>query len=160
MKQKLQEQLSPEDFDKLVAALSRVAILIAGSDGIFDDEEKEWAEKLTHIRSYNHPPALEGLYEVADMDFSERLTALSKAYPDDLDQRNQAIQSDLAELNPILEKLEPKTGHAIYTSLKSFAKHIARSSGGFLGFGSVSAAEAKWIELPMINPIEDVTEEE
>ncbi|MCF8237077.1 MAG: hypothetical protein K9I85_02895 [Saprospiraceae bacterium] len=160
MKQKLQEQLNQEEFNKLVAALSRVTILIAGSDGQFDEQEKEWAEKLTHIRSYNHPPALEGLYETADPVFSDQLAAMSKAYPEDLEQRNRQIQSDLAELNPILAKLDPKTGRAIYKSLKSFAKHIARSSGGFLGFGSISASEAKWIELPMINPIEDESEEE
>ncbi len=160
MKKKLQEQLSQEEFDQLVEALSRITILIAGSDGNFDEEEKEWAEKLTHIRSYNHPPELEGLYEAADQVFSAQLASMSKAYPDDLSQRNEQIQNDLSRLNPLLAKLDPRTGHAIYASLKSFAKHIARSSGGFLGFGSVSAAEAKWIELPMINPIEDVTEEE
>ncbi len=160
MKKNLHEQLSQNEFDKLVGALPRIAILIAGADGIFNEEEKVWAEKLTHIRSYNHPSELEGLYEAADKVFTDQMTALTGTYPDDVTLRNQQISDELEDLNNILEKLDPKTGTSVYHSLTSFAKHIARSSGGFLGFGSISSAEAKWVELPMIQPVEDISEEE
>lgn len=160
MKKNLQEQLHQEEFDKLVGSLPRIAILIAGADGNFDENEKEWAEKLTHIRSYNHPSELDGLYEAADEVFTEQMNALSSAYPDDVTSRNLQISAELAELNDILAKLNPKTGASVYQSLTSYAKHIARSSGGFLGFGSISSPEAKWVELPMIQPVEDISEEE
>lgn len=160
MKQNLQEQLHQDEFDKLVGALPRIAILIAGADGNFDENEKEWAEKLTHIRSYNHPSELEGLYEAADEVFTDQMTALSDSYPEDVSTRNQQISTELSELNDILAKLDPRTGSSVYQSLTSFAKHIARSSGGFLGFGSISSAEAKWVELPMIQPVDDLSEEE
>lgn len=160
MKQKLQEQLDQEEFDNVVGALPRIAILIAGADGKFNEQEQEWAEKLTHIRSYNHPSELEGLYETADVVFTDQMTALIAAYPDQAEARNQQISDELSRLNSILAKLDPKTGSSVYRSLTSFAKHIARSSGGFLGFGSISSAEAQWVELPMIQPIEDTSEEE
>jgi len=35
----------------------------------------------------------------------------------------------------------------------SFAEHIAKASGGIMGFFSVNAAEAKLIQLPMLHPI-------
>ena len=160
MKQNLQEQLLPAEFEKLVGALPRIAILIAGADGNFDENEKEWAEKLTHIRSYNHPPELEGLYEAANEVFTDQMSVLTDSYPEDVNTRNQQISAELDELNEILAKLNPKTGSSVYQSLTSYAKHIARSSGGFLGFGSISSAEAKWVELPMIQPVEDISEEE
>lgn len=160
MRKTLQEQLSETEFSTVVDALPRIAILIAGADGKIDEEETDWAEKLTHIRSYNHPPALEGLYEAANEHFGGQLHAFVASYPKQSDDRNRVISSELESLNPILASLDPSTASAVYESLTSFARHIARSSGGFLGFGAISAEEEAWIGLPMLTPIEAVSEEE
>ena len=160
MRQTLQEQLSETEFSTLVDALPGIAILIAGADGKIDEEETDWAEKLTHIRSYNHPPSLEGLYEVANESFSGQMHAFLASYPKQAGDRNRMISGELEALNPILAKLDPTTAYAVYDSLTSFARHIARSSGGFLGFGAISKQEEEWIGLPMLTPIEIVSEEE
>ena len=57
------------------------------------------------------------------------------------------------ELKDVLPLLDNEIGHQIYDSLTSFAKHIAKASGGFLRFASISKAEKEWIHLPMIDPI-------
>ena len=53
-------------------------------------------------------------------------------------------------LNDILGKLEAKVAAAVYDEWISFARHVARASGGFLKVWSISAAEKKWIALPML----------
>lgn len=156
----LKEQLTPQEFDTLVCALPRITILIAGADGAIDEGEWNWAERLTHIRSFNHPHALNGFYEALEPKFSELMSSLLSRYSRNPEERCLKISDELSHLNPILAKLDPTTAHTMYDSLKSFAWNIARSSGGFLGFGAISAKEEKWIKLPMIEPIEPVFEEE
>ena len=63
------------------------------------------------------------------------------------------ISDKLAKLNKILASLDNATAYALYKSFITFAEHIAKASGGFLRFGSISSQEKKWISLPMLNPI-------
>jgi tellurite resistance protein len=44
--------LSENEKSELSDALALITVLIAGADGNFEKEELEWAEKVTHIRSY------------------------------------------------------------------------------------------------------------
>jgi hypothetical protein len=60
------------------------------------------------------------------------------------------ISRRLTPLNDILAKLEPKVAAAMYDELKTFAKHVARASGGFLKMLSISHEERRWISLPML----------
>jgi hypothetical protein len=53
----------------------------------------------------------------------------------------------------ILAHLDNNLAHKMYISLKSFAEHVAKASGGFLRFATISGHERKWINLPMIEPI-------
>lgn len=152
------ENITPSEFDSLKNALLQITVLIAGADGRIDASETDWAEKLTEIRGYAHKEDLREFYDEVHIDFQARLQQLIAELPADVETRNTQISVTLSALNPILAKLDNKIGFELYTSLVSFAKHIAQSSGGIMRFMSISKAEEEWISLPMLTPI--VLEEE
>jgi len=86
------------------------------------------------------------------------LQALIENSPKDTKARSGIAVDKLSELNPILAKLNPLLGYKLYESLKSFALHVAKASGGFLRMWSVSYEENKYVDLPMLDVIEYVEE--
>ena len=147
------ENLSQEQYNELKSSLPLITILIAGADGDIDAQELNWAEKLTHIRSYAQPDLLNHFYEDVEKGFHEELESLIQSMPSDIDTRQDQISKRLAGLNKIFALLPNEVAYGLYESLTSFAEHIAKASGGFLRFGSVSHEEKEWIDLPMITPI-------
>jgi len=154
------ENISENQFDVLKNAISWITILIAGADGKIDKEETDWAMKLTKIRSYANPNNLTPFYEEVGKEFTKNLEDLLVAVPQDTQKRNELLQRRLAETNEILAKLDNKIAYALYQSYISFAEHVAKQSGGFMGFFSISKEENVWIDLPMIDPIELEEKEE
>lgn len=145
--------LNQDEQQLLVDAIPLVTILIAGADGNIDSNEIAWAERLTEIRGYAHPGNLNAYYDLVGKDFSQRLEAMINNLPKDTAARQAEVSNRLAALNAVLPKLEFNFAHRLYNSLTSFAEHVAKSSGGFLGFSSVSQEEAELINLPMIDPV-------
>ncbi len=154
------EAVNREEYGKLKGALALITVLVAGADKNIDQEETEWAEKLTKIRSYANDDTLHEFYKDLGVTFHDDLIELINKLPGDVDRRREAIEEKLGELNPIIAKLPAKIGALLYDSYVTFAKHVAKSSGGFLGFGSISANESKVMELDTINPIIYTEEEE
>ena len=144
--------LSDAEFDKLIDAISLISVYVAGADGKIDSEELKWAEKIASIRSFNTPGFLKNFYAEVGEDFQERVTNYVKSL-DNLELRNRTVEQKLTELNPIMAKLSPKVGSELYDSYISFAKHVAKSSGGFLGFFSIGPEEKAILGLNMIKPI-------
>ena len=158
---KLFPTLSEGQIEELKSALTHITILVAGADGEIDSQELNWAEKLTHIRSYSDAnESLNDFYTSVEGSFSENLEKALKTMPSDRGQRENEISTKLAGLNKILLQLDNYTAYHLYVSYTSFAEHIAKASGGFLRFGSISREEKKWIDLPMIDPIILETHEE
>lgn len=154
------EAVNREEYGKLKSALALITVLVAGADKNIDQEETEWAEKLTKIRSYANDDTLHEFYKDLGVTFHDDLIELINKLPGDVDRRREAIEEKLGELNPIMAKLPAKIGALLYDSYVTFAKHVAKSSGGFLGFGSISANESKVMELDTINLIIYTEEEE
>jgi len=155
------ETLNAVEVGLLTQALPMIAILIGKADGDLDIKELELAKKITHIRTFNSPEYLQAFYEQVEIQFDSYLDSFNTSLPGDAELRGEVIAEKLRALNPVLAKLHPKVGSQIYKGLIRFAQEIAKASGGFLGFMAVNTAESKWIELPMINPIEyDEDEEE
>lgn len=148
------EGLNQEEQQLLVDAIPMVTLLIAGADGKIDSDELEWSKKLTDIRGYAHPGPLNSYYDLIGVHFDDRLNTLMADLPEDTKGRQKMITEELTKLNDVLPKLEFNFAHNLYHSLTSFAQHVAKASGGFLGFASISKEEAALIDLPMIQPIE------
>ena len=144
--------LSEAEFDKLKDAISLITVYIAGADGEIETEELKWATKITSIRSYFAHTDLIKFYTEVGKDFEEKVIEYAKDL-DQLEVRNKTVTEKLTELNPIMAKLDPKVGAALYKSFLSLANHVAKASGGFLGFFSISSEEKAILDLKMINPI-------
>lgn len=151
--------LSEAEKDKLKDAISLITVYIAGADGKIDEDELKWAEKITTIRGYSNPESLKEFYDEVGVDFQKRVDNYLKNL-DTLEVRNKEAAQKLEALNPILAKLNPKLGALLYSSYVSFAKHVAKASGGFLGFFSIGPEEAALLDLEMITPIIWEEEEE
>ena len=147
------KSLAEGDYKKLIQAVSEITILIAGADGEIDKNELEWAEKLTHIRSYKMSKDLIGFYQEVGKTFHEDIEALIKELPSKTEERQAILSKRLEEVNPILGKLDHLVALHLYKSYTSFAKHVAKASGGVLGFFSIGPNESDLITLPMITPI-------
>ena len=146
-------KLNDDEKGQLIDALPLITVLIAGADGTFEKEELEWAEKITHIRSYKLKKEMKAFYQEVDATFIEKVQYFMEAMPAGVETRNNIITERLAALNPILAKMDASYAYKLYQGFKSFASHVAKASGGIMGFFSVNPAEAKLIHLPMINPI-------
>lgn len=149
--------LSDGEYDKLKDAISLITVYIAGADGHIDEDELKWAEKITTIRGYSTPDGLNEFYDDVGVDFQDRVEKYVESLSE-LEHRNKTVEQKLSELNPILAKLDTEIGAKLYSSYVSFAKHVAKASGGFLGFFSIGPAEKAVLDLKMITPI--VVEEE
>lgn len=151
--------LSAEEYAMLKDSIPQITILIAGADGKISEGETDWAEKVTGIRTYSSAEEHQEFYREIGESFQARLDQLINELPQDVGGRNAKLSETLSRLNGVLHKLEPKDAARMYKELRSFADHVARSSGGFLKFWSVSAEEKKWVELPMIEKFEWKEEE-
>ncbi len=147
------ENISQEELQTLENAVSQIALLIAISDGDINQEETDWAAKLVHIRTYSSSATLQSFYEEVEANFNIKLADLMKNTPTDTESYKTILFDKIAQVNPILAKLDPYTAFDLYRSYLTLAKSVAKSSGGILGFGSISKAEQQLIDLSMITPI-------
>lgn len=149
--------ITAEEYKSLKDSISLITVLIAGADGNIDSKEKSWAEKVTKIRSYTLPEGLRDFYLEVGEDFQERLDYFIDLYTGDIAWRNKQISDELAKLNDILPRIKNRElAIALYESLLGVAKHVARASGGFLSWGSISLREKRLLGLDMIKPLDKV----
>lgn len=155
------KKLNKQEWELLTDAIPLIGILIAGADGEIDDEELGWSKKITHIRSYKLKGSLKSYYEEVDRNFEEKFMHFSEVLPAGVTERTEIISEKLKHINPILAKLEHDIAYKLYKGFLSFADHVAKASGGVMGFFSVNKEEAKLLNLSMIDPIyTDGSEEE
>jgi len=153
------ENLSERQYGITKDAITWITVLIAGADGEIDAKETDWASKLTKIRGYANPNKLNDFYDEVGKDFSNKLAHLLENVPSDTKERQELLTRKLGQLNSILPAMG-NLGAELYESYTSFAVHVAKASGGFLGFFSVNKAEAKLMTLPMLDKVEFSEEEE
>lgn len=148
------DALSAEDRKVLYEAIPHVTLLVAGADGIIDNSELAASEKVAHVRSFEfHPEWLE-FYEKVDKSLHERLLGLILELPRDTEERQAILVNRLSKVNDVLPKLDHRHAKHFYEGLLSLARHVAKASGGFIGWLSVGPTEAKVTDLPMIDPVE------
>jgi len=147
------ETLTAAEYEKLRKSVAWVAVLIAGADGKIDSDEVSWASKIAKIRSYANPDILNEFYQAVGKDFDSHLQNIIENSPKDTKARTQIAVDKVAEVDAIIAKLSPYVSYKIYDSLKSFATHVAKASGGFLRMWSISHEEDKYVNLPMLTEV-------
>ncbi len=155
-------QIPAQEYQDLKDAFAKITIYIAGADGSIDEEETSWAAKVTEIRSYKMTDDLLDFYKEVHLEFDNKLSHFMANLPTNTAERNTIIESHLSNLNSTLANLDPKVGAHLYKGYVTFAEHVAKSTGGILGFFSIGQAEKALLGLSMITPIivENTEEEE
>lgn len=148
------DALSPEDQKVLFDAVPQVVLIVAGADGIIDDAELAASEKIAHVRSFDFHPEWMEFYEKLDKDLHERLLAMILELPRDTVARQEELVSRLTAVNAVLQKIDKRQAQHFHEGLLSLANHVAKASGGFIGWLSIGPKEAKVTELPMIEPVQ------
>ncbi|MFK7948629.1 MAG: hypothetical protein AB8G11_13645 [Saprospiraceae bacterium] len=142
--------LTDSETKRLYEAPALIAVLIAAADSKIEAQETEWAKKVIGYRQETGVEALFNYYEIADTYFDEALQAALDGEKGN-QERILSLENELAELNPILAKIDGLFAAELVKNWRSFAKQVAKSAGGFLGFGSISDQEARLMNLSMID---------
>ncbi len=145
--------ITEDDQKILQQAIAQITVLIAGADGNIDTNEVDWASKLTTIRSYSYAEKLQAYYASVGENFEQDLDELLKTLPSDAEGRTKKLSNELEKLNSVFDKMENNIAVNLYESYLSFAEHVAKASGGFLRFASISKEEKDLISLSMIHPV-------
>ena len=142
--------LSEEEVKKVVEAPAVITVLIAAADDNIDEDETSWASKVVDYRKTIGDESLFDYYEASEEAFAEALSALLNEEVVGNQERLANMTAELEALNPILKKINRLYAQKLVNSWRSFAKQVAKASGGILGFGSVSKAEEALVDLDMI----------
>lgn len=145
------ERLTAEEREFMYRVPAMITVLIAGADDDIEEKETDAASRMAKLRSTMGDDELHAYYHEVDESFDDTLKGLIQAYPRMAESRNPIISKQLEQVNEVLPKLDPDFAASFYKSMKSFAKRIAESAGGVLGFASVSKEEKQWLELEMIS---------
>jgi hypothetical protein len=145
------DMLSSRERELLLQAPALVTIMVAGSDGQYDDDEIEKGLEITFWKKNHARPDLQDFYREVRPRFRPDIELLRRDLPKDTNERYRVISERLQHLNPILYKLDKPIAEQYYASLRELARHVAESSGGVLGYLSVGYNESKVITLPMID---------
>jgi hypothetical protein len=142
--------LDDSEIELVLKAPILVCILIAGADGTIDRKEIKEAIAVTEQQK-NSNSILSPYFKIMADDFEDKIKIVLQAYPHQVDERNPVIIEELSGLNALWNRMDRKFSVAFYEMLLFLAGKIASSSGGLLGMRTVDAAEAKFLELPMVS---------
>jgi len=146
-------QVNAEELQNLKDAIGWITILIAGADGNIDADELAWATKLANIRSYSYAEELKEFYGAVGKHFENDIKSLLSELPTETAERTQVLSDKLAGLNPIIAKMDNGIAFKLYESYLSFSEHVAKASGGFLRFATVSKEEKSLMNLEMLDQV-------
>jgi hypothetical protein len=144
------KQLSENEANQLLKAPALITVLISTADGKIEAEETEWATKVVGYRDHVGDEDLFSYYTALEDDFSAKVKALVEEDHIGNQERIASLSRELEQLGPILGKINKHYADKLVVSWKSFAKSVAKSSGGLLGFGSISDQEEMLMDLHMI----------
>jgi hypothetical protein len=147
------QHLTAEEMDTLVSTPVWITALIGSADGKIDHDERAWSDRLMRARTYSMPALVSEYYRVVAEDFLAKLDKVMEVMSENADTRSAELAEKIAAANPILAKLDIELAATLYKSYAVLAKETAKASGGFLRIGAVSAAEHRWMHLPMLTPI-------
>jgi len=144
------KELTEEEVDLMLRVPALICTLVAGADSNIDNSEIRESIAISKLKQTRARKALIEYYRAVGKNFESQFKEFNDSYPKNVDERNLLIIAELEKVNPILKKLDRSYSIKFYNSIKDLANKIAESSGGVLGFMSVSYAESKLIKLDMI----------
>ena len=151
-------KLTDKQREKLIEAIPLIAVYVAFSDGSLDKKEVDSAKRIANLRRFNpeKDAELRKYYNEALESFDDRFYRLVAALPDDVDERTNILEKRLSDLNTIVQGINPYLRHKLILSFKSFARHVGKAEGTFLGMGGIGPAQAKAMKLEMFSDSESL----
>lgn len=143
------KQLSEQEADKLFQAPALITVLIAAADGEIEQKEINWGSQIVKFRDsadselYNYYNAVAEIYD-------EQVKAILAEDHIGNQERLASLTSRLQETGPLLSQINKLYADKLFQSWQSFARGIAKSTGGFLGFGDIADQEEALMDLHMI----------
>ncbi len=145
-------RLSTTEIELMLKGPILACILVAGADNHIDNKEIRGSiESVRNKQKKARDSSLSKFYLMVTEDFEDKLKVVLQNYPVDAKRRNELIAEELKGLNSLLRKLDKDFSVGYYRSIKDIAIKTAESSGGVLGIRSVGEAEARLVNLPMID---------
>jgi len=141
------KELTSEEKSLLFNVPALIAVLVAGADGKIDKKELDWSEKTVHFRANYRDSKLHDYYLEVEKYIHDAVTVYINDLPKDTTERKSEINIELSKVNRILSKIEHHFAVELYHSFVSFAKQVAKSSGGVVGYGAITPAEEKVLTL-------------
>ncbi|SCY41378.1 hypothetical protein [Flavobacterium caeni] len=124
----LYANLTHEQREKLQQFPAFISLLAANADGQLDDQEKQKAIDLAHIKDYdNKEPLLARYYQDVRENFAQQLDRLDALLPRDKKQREEAIKYQLTEIETILGVLGSAYAQAMRRSMQSFKEYVSNA---------------------------------
>lgn len=146
-------KLSSEEESVVLHAPIWTALLIGFADGELHQVELDKLREVVHVKTFSELNDVRKLYQELEK-YEESAQILERELaniPTNPEARMKYLEENLTRLNDILPKLTVPYRRQFVHSLKEIAAAIANAEGGFLGFGTISRAESKYLHLPMID---------
>lgn len=131
-----------------------VGILIGCADGKMTSQELKRIGEVIKTKTFSEHNDVHYLYtELAKNNLEENITGLFGQLTGTPEEKSKLASDKLAELNPILVRLNPTYAKQYRDSLHDVAVEVAKAAGGVLGIGSISHDEKELLNLPMVNAV-------
>lgn len=121
------EKLNQQEKEQLFKAPAYVSLLAANTDGTLDEAEKDVAIEFAHVKTYSCDPLLTEFYKEVEKVFEENLEKLDKQLPKGRKERNEAINKELLELEPLFTKLGKEYAETLHHSFSTYAEHVSKA---------------------------------
>ncbi len=128
------EELSNADRTLLLQFPAYVCLLAASIDNKMDEEEKQVAIWLTHIKTFSSEPMLHGFYKAAELVFAQNIQTLDAQLPQTATDRREVIKAALVNIDMVLQKMRIDYSGALRRSMKSYKGHISKAHRNVLEY--------------------------
>jgi len=128
------KDLNEKEKQQLLKYPAYISLLASTAEGSIDEQEKETAVKLTHVKTFSSDPLLSEFYKEAEGVFETTLNALNSELPVRKEDRMVAISKELEKLETLLKKLDPEYASVLRRSMASYKQHISRAHRNVLEY--------------------------
>jgi hypothetical protein len=126
------EKLSEVEQELLLKAPAIVSLLAAIGVGEVNEWEKADAIKLAHLKTYTADPLLIPYYKEVDKSFEKDFETLATKYVPFDDTKRALLQSEVDQVNKVIDQLDKPFAATLHKSLLKYADHVKNAYRGLV----------------------------
>jgi len=128
------KKLKKDEKALLVKAPALVSFLAVDRDNTTYKTEQAEALKLSHIRTFTSDPLLTDYYKEVEKFFESQWNKLNQKYSPLNKANRKTIEQEIARINKLLDRMDPKFADALRESLHSYAEHVGKADQNLLKY--------------------------